>query len=325
MGTTAGDVTLRPAGAVASTERFAIGSTIADRYRIDRFIAAGGMGEVYAARDLVLDGTVALKTLRPELEGSTEAIERLRREIALARNVSNPHICRLHDVGQHDGRVFLSMELLEGRTLAELVGDKPLAIDDVERIAAQLIAGLGALHRASIIHRDFKTSNVIVVGDGARAVITDFGLARSMAAGDSRLTLESGLLGTPAYMAPEQVEARAATQASDIYSLGVVLFELLTGKLPFDEDTAMATATARLQKEPPKPSSLRADVPARWDAIVLRCLEREPSARFGSVDEILRHRPMSRRWFLGAGGAAIAAGALGVWRFALAGDEPAAA
>ena len=310
MGDPEGDETLRPDGNRPSAERFSVGGVVAERYRIVRFIASGGMGEIYAAHDLVLDTTVALKTLRPELEGSATAIERLRREIALARNVTNPHICRLHDVGEHDGRVFLTMELLDGRTLAEHVKSGGLPIVDVEWLAAQLIAGLGALHAASIIHRDFKTSNVIVVGE--RAVITDFGLARSVESTDQRLTLESGMLGTPAYMAPEQVEARAATTATDIYSLGVVLFELLTGKLPFDEDTPMATATARLHRDPPKPSSL-AKVPARWDAIVMRCLEREPAKRFARVEDLLAHRPPSRRGFLVAGGGAATASALGVW------------
>jgi eukaryotic-like serine/threonine-protein kinase len=325
MGGRVGDETLpvRESGSATTAERFAIGSIAAGRYRIERFIAAGGMGEVYAAHDIVLDTTVALKTLRPELEGSADAIARLRREIALARSVTDPHICRIHDVGVHDGRVFLSMELLEGRTLAELVRAPGLAIAEVERIAAQLVVGLGALHGASIIHRDFKTANVIVVGDGdgTRAVITDFGLARSLDSTDARLTIESGLLGTPAYMAPEQVEARPATKASDIYSLGIVLFELLTGKLPFDEDTAMATATARLTKDPPRPSSLRSDIPARWDAIVLRCLERDPAERFADVADILGHRPMSRRWFLAAGGGAAAAASLGVWRLAVSAAE----
>jgi tetratricopeptide (TPR) repeat protein len=328
MGGPQGDETLpsRAGADQTGAERFAIGSIAAGRYRIQRFIAAGGMGEVYAAHDLVLDTTVALKTLRPELEGSADAIQRLRREIALARSVTDSHVCRLHDVGEHEGRVFLSMELLVGRTLAELVGRHPLALDDVERIATQLIAGLGALHRASVIHRDFKTSNVIVVGEGAgaRVVITDFGLARSVDAGDARITVESGMLGTPAYMAPEQVEARPATKASDIYSLGIVLFELLTGRLPFDEDTAMATATARLTKQPPRPSSLRSEIPARWDAIVLRCLERDPAARFASVDDILGHRPVSRRWLLAAGSGELAATALGVWRSGVLAPERAA-
>lgn len=325
MGGAEVDETLRSTAAVARSERFAVGSLAGGRYRITRYIASGGMGEVYAAHDVLLDTTVALKTLRPELEGSTTAVARLRREIALARTVTDPHICRLHDVGEHEGRVFLTMELLEGRTLAEIVKQGQLSLEYVERIAKQLVKGLSALHAASIIHRDFKTSNVIVVdeGQGARAVITDFGLARSMDAEDQRLTLESSMLGTPAYMAPEQVEARPAASASDIYSFGVVLFELLTGALPFHEDTAMATATARLQKPPPRPSSLRPGLPSRWDAIVLRCLEREPGARFAHIDDVFAVVQGSRRWFLAAGGGALALASLGLWRLRAGESEPA--
>jgi tetratricopeptide (TPR) repeat protein len=323
------DATLRPAaGAPDGGTRFATGGVVGGRYRIERFVATGGMGEVYAAHDQVLDATIALKTLRPELEGSATAIARLRREIALARNVTNPHVCRLHDVGEHAGRVFLTMELLDGRTLADIVKQRgALPIAEVERVIAQLVDGLAALHRASIIHRDFKTSNVIVVEVGAasRAVITDFGLARSADDGDKRLTLESSLLGTPAYMSPEQVETRPTTTASDIYSFGVVVFELLTGKLPFDDDTPMATATARLHRDPPKPSALRSDVPARWDAIVARCLQRAPAARFARIEDVLGRVPVSRRWFLAAGGgAAVAATAgVGAWRYgACTGSNP---
>ncbi|HUS27484.1 MAG TPA: protein kinase [Kofleriaceae bacterium] len=301
-------------------ERFAVGSVTAGRYRIDRFIASGGMGEVYAARDLVLDTAVALKTLKPELEGSAQAIARLRREITLARAVTNAHVCRVYDVGEQEGRVFLTMELLEGETLAERVKRGPLPVSDVERIAAQLVEGLSALHRVSVVHRDFKTSNVMLVAD--RAVITDFGLARSMETDSPRVTMsdEKGLLGTPAYMAPEQVEGRAATVASDIYALGVVLFELLTGTLPFVEDNPIATATARLKRKAPAPSSVRDAIPARWDAIVVRCMEREPAARFSSVDDLLAYKPRSRRWFLAAGATAAASAALGAWR--LAREEP---
>jgi tetratricopeptide (TPR) repeat protein len=324
------DETLQPASArPAEADRFAVGSLVADRYRIERFIASGGMGEVYAVHDLVIDTVVALKTLRPELERSADAIARLRRELAVARTVTNRNVCRLYDVGEHEGRVFLTMELLEGKTLAELVARGPLSIEEVDRIAAQLVAGLGALHRAAIVHRDFKTANVILVGE--RAVITDFGLARSTHTGElasARITAsaDSTLLGTPAYMAPEQVEARPATQASDTYALGVVLFELLTGKLPFVEDNAMATATARLTRDPPKPSSVRPGVPARWDAIVRRCMARDPAARFASVDDVLGYRRPSRRWMLAAGGGTLAAAALGLWRYrGCVSDEPASA
>ena len=290
------DVTLQPAAPAPESRAFAEGTQAAGRYRITRFVASGAMGEVFAAEDMIVGGTVALKALKPELAGSSEAVERLRREIALARKVTNAHVCRLHDVGEHAGRVFLTMELLDGVTLAEHVkASGPLPLDEVEDLVAQLVDGLAALHAAGIVHRDFKTANTILVGK--RAVITDFGLARSVDAGhDASLTAEATLLGTPAYMAPEQVEGRAATPASDIYALGVVLFELLTARLPFREESAMATATARLHKDPPRVATLRADA-GRWDAIVARCLEREEDARFARVEDVLVGvKPRRRVW-----------------------------
>jgi hypothetical protein len=293
-----------------------VGSQTAGRYRISRFLGAGGMGEVYAADDLILGEPVALKTIRPELESSSLALERFRREIALARKVTSPHVCRLHDVGEHDGHVFLTMELLEGTTLADRIrAGGPLPIDELEHLAPQLVRGLAALHGAGIVHRDFKTANVILV-DG-RAVITDFGLARSVVDRESGLTSERGLMGTPSYMAPEQVEGRTATPASDIYALGVVLFEAATGELPFVEDTPLATATARLTREAPRAASLREDLPPRWDAIIARCLERDPAQRFAHVEDVLGLRAplVSRRVMLGAGAGLLAAGGLGAWRW----------
>src|SRR5687767_11443773 len=254
-----------PSGVLSEAvgERFVVDKDVGGRYRLTRALGTGGMGEVYAAHDSVLDTEVALKTLRPELANSTIALERFRREIALARKVTDPNVCRVFDVGEHDGVIFLTMELLDGKPL-----ETPVAIADLDRFAPLLVRGLVALHRAGIVHRDYKTANLIAVGE--RIVVTDFGLARTIDVDESTLSIESGLLGTPAYMSPEQVEGRTATFASDVYALGVVLFELATGKRPFDEDTAMATATARLTRDPPKPSSIRADLPAQWDGIILR-------------------------------------------------------
>ena len=319
MGGTATDDTRdAPSAAVA----FAPDTRIAGRYRVVRFVAAGGMGEVYAADDLVLGGPVALKTLRGELAGSARAIERLRREVALARKITHPAVCRLHDVVEHDGRVVLTMELLAGETLAARIARGPLALPEVERIAGQLVAGLAAAHAAGVVHRDLKPGNVIL--DGERAVITDFGLARSETADLAvELTANAGLLGTPGYMAPEQVEGREATAASDIYALGVVLFEMVTGEPPFRADTAMATATARLHQDPPRPRAKRRDLPAGWEAAILRCLARAPSARFARVEDVLaatRAKPHARRWRAAA--IAIALGAVAPLAIVLARGGP---
>ena len=321
----AGDETLPAAGAPgpAAATSFGPDSRVAGRYRIERFIAAGAMGEVFEAEDLIVGGRVALKTLRPELERSAMAMERLRREIMLARKVTNAHICRLHDVGEHEGRVFITMELLDGKTLSEVLAERgTVPVEEVARIARQLVDGLAALHAHGIVHRDFKTSNVMLVGE--RAVITDFGLARSIEPDAlASLTVEASMLGTPAYMAPEQVEGRPATPACDIYALGIVLFELLTGEVPFREETALATATARLQHDPPRPSARKRGIPAQWDARVLRCLARAPADRFANAADVLDapvRRLPSRRWFLAASGAGLAGLGAVAWR--MFGDAP---
>jgi serine/threonine protein kinase len=290
---TAWDDTHPATGKVEPAGRtFVPDNRVAARYRIIRFIAAGGMGEVYEADDLVLGSPVALKVLHADLAASPRAIDRLRREVALARKVTHPGICRLHDIGEHDGRVFLTMELLGGETLAAGLARGPLSIDELARIATSLVEALAALHGAGVVHRDLKPSNVIL--DGERVVVTDFGLARSTAATDSSLTAESAFLGTPAYMAPEQVEGREATPASDIYALGALLYEAGSGRPPFREDTAMATATARLHKDPEPPG-----IDARWDATILGCLARDPAERFGRVEDVLGPAPRRRgRWWI---------------------------
>jgi serine/threonine protein kinase len=254
------------------------------RYRIVRTIGSGGMGEVFEAEDTVVGGRVALKALRADRASSPNAIERLRREIALARKVTHPNVCRTHDLGDHEGRVFLTMELLEGETLATRIARGRLAIEDARAIADQLIAGLGAAHAAGVVHRDFKSANVVMVGK--RAVVTDFGLARSEVSDEANLTGDAAMLGTAAYMAPEQVQARPATAASDIYALGVVLFEMTTGVLPFRGDSPIATASLRLTTDPPRAASLRPDLPPAWDAAIARCLERHPGDRFASAERV---------------------------------------
>jgi len=300
--------------APSTGEAYAPGVRVAGRYQIVRFLAAGGMGEVYEASDLLVGGAVALKTLRADRSGAARAIERLRREVALARKITHPNVCRMHDVGDHEGRVFLTMELIRGATLADRIRRGPVANHELAAIADQLIAGLAAAHAAGVVHRDLKPGNVILAGD--RAVITDFGLARSASADDDvALTSEAALLGTPGYLAPELVEGRAATAASDIYALGIVLYELATGELPFREDTAMATATARLHKDPPPVTARRGDLDRRWARAIMRCLARDPVRRFARVEDVGRETPQRRRrWpaLVLAGGLGV--GALATWR-----------
>ena len=266
---------------------FADGSVLANRYRLVRFIARGGMGEVYEALDLELGEHVALKTIHPDRVGDRGAVERFKREIFLARKVTHRNVCRLFDVGFHESTTFLTMELLQGDTLAARIRQLGrYAPADALPIVQQMAAALDAAHAAGIVHRDFKSPNVILCG--SRAVVTDFGLARGTQATDESLSRSGEIIGSPGYMAPEQVEGRAAGPAADVYALGVVLFEMVTGKLPFVADTPMATAIKRLRQKAPSPREAASDLDATWEQAILRCMELKPEDRFPSAGAVAR-------------------------------------
>ncbi|AKI99386.1 serine/threonine protein kinase [Archangium gephyra] len=281
---------------------------IAFRYRIRGLLGRGGMGEVYEAEDLELGERVALKVLRRELAERPGALEQLKRELALARKVSHPHVCRLFDVGFHvrtgprgpERLCFLTMELLQGESLSALLRRTgPLPPTEVLPLAQQLGEGLLAAHEAGIVHRDLKSSNVLLVpgrpGTPPRAVITDFGLARLE---DEAQVAPTGpgtrLAGTPAYMAPEQLEGGPIPPATDLYALGILLFELLTGTRPFQGEDVWSTARQRLHAPAPSPRSLRPGLDRRWEALVLRCLERLPEHRFQRAHEVLAALPPAK-------------------------------
>jgi tetratricopeptide (TPR) repeat protein len=260
--------------------RFAQGDLVANRYRIMRFIAQGGMGEVYEAEDITLGERIALKTVSAERVGDPRADEYFRRELLLARRVTHPNVCRLFDVGVHGETRFLTMELLLGQTLAHRIRNGGrFAPDEALPIVRQMAAALAAAHQVGVVHRDFKSHNVII--DAKRAVVTDFGLARAMAgeAKGQSLSDSGQLVGTPHYMAPEQVEGGTVGPPADIYALGVVLFEMMTGALPFEGNSAMAIAVKRLTTPPPQPRTLAPKLPERWQQVILGCLERNPADR----------------------------------------------
>jgi tetratricopeptide (TPR) repeat protein len=286
---------------IAESERetptFCAGDVVASRWRVERFLARGGMGEVYQAVDLELGVSVALKTLLASRAQSERAAERFRREVRLARRVTHANVARVFDVARHergaDTLVIYTMELLRGESLADrLRREGAMAQAEVASIARGAALGLAAAHEARVLHRDFKSSNVMLaVGPPVRAVVTDFGLARALdedVISDASLSRDAPLLGTPAYMAPEQVEGREMGVASDVYALGVVLFEMLTGELPFSGPSALAIAVARLTSPPPAPRSRAPWLDARWDGLVLRCLARQPEQRISSMRELAR-------------------------------------
>jgi hypothetical protein len=238
-------------------------------------LGKGGMGEVYRADDLTLGQPVALKFLPEAAARDEDALARFRNEVRTARRVSHPNVCRVYDVGEIDGLTFLSMEYVDGEDLGSLLrrigrlpGDKGM------EIARQLCAGLAAAHREGVLHRDLKPANVMLDGRG-RAVITDFGLA-GLADQIQGLEVRSG---TPAYMSPEQLEGREVTVRSDIYSLGLVFYEIFTGKRAFEAETLAELVRARSEKPPSKPSSQVKDLDPAVERVILRCLEPEPSDR----------------------------------------------
>jgi len=286
---------------------FGAGQTISGRYDVERFVGRGGMGEVYLVFDRVLRERVALKTLLSTISDNPHAVERLLSEARLARRISHPNVCRVHDVGLHEepGRVderlhFLTMEFIDGKRLGQLVQAAVLEIPVVLDIARQLLLGLGAAHSAGVLHRDLKSDNIMVSGQAVagqllaekgaemRVTITDFGLSQALE-GDgaaSRGGNERG--GSVSYMAPEQILGKSLSPATDLFAFGVVLFEMLCAELPFAcDDGSRQTALARLGQKPVAPSQLRPEVPPALDRLVLRCLMEKPEDRFASAEETL--------------------------------------
>lgn len=324
---------------------------VAGRFEIIEFIGHGGMGDVYEARDIHLGGRVALKTIRSEFASEERMIARFKHEILLAKRVTHPNVCRIYDLvfedvatGEQDtpshlnsaGRaMFLTMELLRGETLSSRLQRGRMTPAEALPLIEQMAAGLNAAHLAGVVHRDFKSANVMLVGGEheTRAVITDFGLARKVQLRPDEtltasITEQGQIAGTPDYMAPEQILGSDPTPAVDIYALGVVMYEMRTGKKPFEADTPLAIAAKHLHENPLSPRKHTTDVDPTWEAVILRCLEREPSRRFGSAAEVvpalkglktprpMGYKPPTRRRMLYAGMAAAGslAASVGAWR-----------
>src|SRR3954467_4439798 len=261
---------------------FQDGDIVASRYRVIRFIARGGAGEAYEAEDAQLHARGALKTLRPEGAGNEFVLARFRREISLARKITHPNVCRVFDLGLHpsaQGQIsFLTMELLDGESLrGRLQRAGRIRPPEALGIVEQMAAGLSAAHAHGMVHRDFKSDNVMLVPAGEegqlRVVVTDFGLARS--AEPAGLSTGSGVVrGTAAYMAPEQARGGDIGPPADVYALGVVMFEMVTGALPFGGETVMEVAFRRLNAPAPSPRGLVPDLDPPWDRAIFRWVAR---------------------------------------------------
>jgi predicted Ser/Thr protein kinase len=259
--------------------RFAPGALLAGRYRIVALLGKGGMGEVYRADDLTLDQPVALKFLPEAVASSPEAVERFRNEVRIARQVSHANVCRVYDLGEIGGQYFLSMEYVDGEDLGSLlrrIGRLPT--DKANEIARKLCAGLAAAHEKGVLHRDLKPSNVMLDSRG-QVLLTDFGLA-GLAGQIEGAEVRNG---TPAYMAPEQLAGEEVSVRSDIYSLGLVLYEIFTGKLPFESDTLAGLIKARTNSAPAGPSTLVKHLDPMIERVILRCLQVKPANRPASA------------------------------------------
>jgi len=281
-----------------SATTFAPGELVLGRFRIVRLLGSGGMGEVYEATDLEL-GRIALKTLRADFGSSAEALARFKKEVQLARKVGGQHICRVHELFVTPGvlagipSVFLTMEYLEGATLADrIAASGPMTWKEAQAIGLEICAGLETIHRAGIIHRDLKSRNVMLASrNGATcAVLMDFGLAREFASAATAetstfATRPGGIVGTPAYMAPEQFEGAEVTPATDVYALGIVLYEMVTGKHPFAATSTVEAAVLR-GRRPQAASAVQPGVPRQCDEVIRKCLEYEAGTRYQSAKQV---------------------------------------
>ncbi|HEX2040738.1 MAG TPA: Stk1 family PASTA domain-containing Ser/Thr kinase [Acidimicrobiales bacterium] len=255
------------------------------RYEIVRPIARGGMADVFLARDQLLDRPVALKVLFPELSVDRSFVERFRREAQAAANLTHPNVVSVYDFGEEDGTSFIVMEYIDGRTLTSIVrAEGPLLADRAAAIGADVAAALAFAHRQGVVHRDVKPGNVLIDGSG-HVRVTDFGIARA-ANTEENLTQAGAVMGTATYFSPEQAQGHRVDGRSDVYSLGVVLYEMVTGHPPFAGDNPVSIAYKHVREDPPLPRSVNPAVPPAFEAIVMQAMAKDPALRYQSADDL---------------------------------------
>ncbi len=255
------------------------------RYEITHLVARGGMAQVYRAVDRQLDRPVALKVLFPELSVDKTFVERFRREAQAAANLSHPNIVPVFDWGEDDGSYFIVMEYVDGRALSAVLKDpEPMPPRQIANIGAGVAAALAFAHRHGVIHRDVKPGNVLITPDG-EVKVTDFGIARAVNTEES-LTQTGAVMGTAAYFSPEQAEGKGVDARSDIYSLGVVLYEMAVGRPPFTGDSPVAVASKHVRDQPILPRVANPAVPTALNAIIMKAMAKNPDERYGSAEEL---------------------------------------
>src|SRR4051812_7239638 len=264
-----------------------VGDLVADRYELEELVGTGGMSSVFRAHDRMLDRKVALKVLHEQYTEDEEYVERFRREARSVAQLSHPNIVTVIDRGEADGRQFIVFEYVDGENLKGVVNSGgALPVETAVMLAHQIARALAFAHEHGLVHRDVKPQNVLLNGDGS-AKVTDFGIARSLDV-QHGMTQTGTVLGTSDYIAPEQAQGQSVGERTDVYSLGVVLYELVTGELPFRGDNFVAIAMKHINELPPRASASRPDVPQRLDDAIAIALAKDPNARFARMDDFRR-------------------------------------
>ncbi len=272
------------AAPVDASESLAPGTLLANRYQIVQLLGEGGMGAVYKATDCEFERFVAVKVIRPELARQEKILQRFKQELILARRVTHKNVIRIYDLGVWRGIKFITMDFIEGQDLAAIVRERVLSVEETVKIVRQIGLALEAAHGEGVIHRDLKPQNVMVDGQGKVSVM-DFGLARTMEM--SGLTQTGTVLGTPEYMSPEQAKGEPADGRSDLFSLGIIFFQMLTGKIPFHADTILASMLKRIQETAPPAISVNPAIPQAISDIIGRCLVTDPAGRCQTATEFV--------------------------------------
>lgn len=261
-----------------------VAAALEGRYQILEELGRGGMGIVFHAHDKQLKEQVAIKILSPLLSNNVEALERLKREVSAARRITHPNVIRIHDISEMNGLHFVSMEYFHGTSLKDYIRKRgTLPLMAAFNIAAQICAGLEAAHRQGIIHRDLKSQNIIV-NQSNEIKIIDFGLARTSHL--EGMTATGLIMGTPEYMAPEQVAGGKVDERADIYAMGIILYELFTGRVPFTGDSAIAVGFKQMKEDPPAPRKVNPQLPEELEKVILKALRKDPLSRYNSIMDL---------------------------------------